>query len=73
MFFQGIRTGIAKKLYIFAIFRCGGSKPTVPPPPLDQRKIMVHNLDNLVSYAVIMHLKLTSHAQSTKVQVVVDM
>ena len=32
--FQGIRTSVAKKPYIFVIFQGGGSEPPAPSPPL---------------------------------------
>ena len=41
--FQGIRTSLAKKPYIYVIFQVGGGGPNPCPPPLDLHKGMVMN------------------------------
>ena len=45
--YQGIKTCIARKPFIFVIFEEGGPDPPAPPPPLDQHmaSILTDDLD----------------------------
>ena len=63
MIFQGIRTSIAKKPYVFVIFK-GGPDP-MPPPPLDPHLLSLYVRVFVLGSCFVMWFLMSSLAQQS--------